>query len=80
MSDKNNSGTCKVRFIVSKDGKVSDVKAVTMEGTHLADVAVNAIKKGPRWNPGMQNGKTVNSYVFVPVTFKLSDNLMNKPE
>lgn len=80
MSDKNNLGTCKVRFVVSKDGRVGDVQAVSMKGTQLADVAVNAIKKGPLWNPGMQNGKAVNSYVLVPVTFKLSDNIMNKNE
>jgi hypothetical protein len=82
MSDKNNQGTCKVRFIVSKDGKVSDVQAINMKGTELADVAVNAIKKGPAWNAGTQNGHAVNSYVLVPVTFKLNDNLMikNEPE
>ena len=28
----------------------------------------------------MQNGKAVNSYVIAPVTFKLSDNLLNKNE
>ncbi len=79
-SDKNNEGTCEVRFIVSKDGDVSDVQPITMKGTKLADVAVNAIKKGPIWIPGKQNGHSVNSFVLVPVTFRLSDNLMNKNE
>jgi len=82
MADKNNEGTCNVRFIVSKDGDVSDVQSITMKGTKLAEVAVNAIKKGPLWIPGKQNGHTVNSYVLVPVTFKLSDNIgiKNEPE
>jgi bla regulator protein blaR1 len=80
MSDKKNEGTCEVRFIVSKDGDVSDVQPITMKGTKLADVAVNAIKKGPMWIPGKQNGHNVNSFVTVPVTFKLSDNIMNKNE
>ena len=80
MSDKNNLGTCKVRLLVSKDGKVSDVQATTMKGTQLANVAVNAIKKGPEWIPGKQNGKAVNSYIMVPVTFTLSDNVAIKNE
>ena len=46
----------------------------------LANVAVNAIKKGPEWIPGKQNGKAVNSYIMVPVTFTLSDNVAIKNE
>jgi N-acetylmuramoyl-L-alanine amidase len=82
MGDKNSEGICKVRFIVSKDGKVSDVKAVTKEGSQLADVAVNAIKNGPRWIPGMQNGHAVNSYMIQPVNFAVNDNnaIKNEPE
>jgi N-acetylmuramoyl-L-alanine amidase/outer membrane biosynthesis protein TonB len=80
MADKNNEGTCKIRFLVNKEGKVSDVQPVTMKGTELADVAVDAIQQGPRWNPAKQNGHPVNSYVIAPVTFKLSDKIMNKNE
>jgi hypothetical protein len=36
-----------VEFIVDTADKVSDVKALTMRGTDLARIAVNAIKKGP---------------------------------
>jgi len=48
----------------------------------LANIAINAIKKGPNWIPGKQNGHTVNSFVTVPVTFKLNDNIRikNEPE
>lgn len=75
MSDKNNLGTCKVRFIVTKNGEISNAQPVTMKGTELANVAVNAIKKGPNWIPGKQNGHAVTSFVTVPVTFKLTDNI-----
>jgi len=80
-ANKNNSGTCNVRFFVDKNGKVSDVQATTMKGTELAEVAVNAIKKGPLWIPGKQNGLSVNSYVIQPVSFSLSDKMIrNEPE
>src|SRR5664279_4902902 len=55
-------GTCVVKFIVLKDGRVSNVQATTMENTQLAKVAVNSIKTGPRWIPATQNNHTVDSY------------------
>ncbi|MEO9146257.1 MAG: N-acetylmuramoyl-L-alanine amidase [Ginsengibacter sp.] len=81
MGDKNNLGTCKVKFIVTKDGNVSNVEAITRQGTQLAELAVDAIRKGPKWVPGRQNGQRVNSYVIQPVTFVLNDKLtVNEPK
>jgi len=78
IADKNSEGTCKVRFIVDREGKVRDVKAVTKQDSKLADVAVNAIKNGPDWIPGKQNGHVVNSYLIQPVNFSLNDEVMPK--
>ncbi|MEO9020689.1 MAG: energy transducer TonB [Ginsengibacter sp.] len=61
-------GTCVVKFVVDKSGNVSDVQATTMKGTKLAEVAVNAIRKGPKWTPAQQNGRYVNAYRLQPVT------------
>ncbi|HET7118433.1 MAG TPA: energy transducer TonB [Hanamia sp.] len=66
-------GTCVVKFIVDKTGKVSDVQATTMKGTKLAEVAVNAIRKGPNWTPAQQNGRYVNAYRLQPVTLTNPD-------
>ena len=66
-------GTCVVKFIVDKTGKVSDVEATTMKGTKLAQVAVNAIRKGPNWVPAEQNGRKVNAYRLQPVTLQNPD-------
>jgi hypothetical protein len=77
-ANRDNHGTCKVRFIVDENGKVSDVHATTMKGTKLAEVAVNAIKQGPDWIPGKQNGHIVNSYLIQPVSFALNDEMMLK--
>ncbi|MGN6604143.1 MAG: N-acetylmuramoyl-L-alanine amidase [Ginsengibacter sp.] len=73
--DKESQGRCEVRFIVSKDGRVSDVKAITKQDSKLAQVAINAIQNGPHWIPGMQNGRVVNSFVTVPVAFLMNDEL-----
>ncbi len=61
-------GTCVVKFIVDKTGKVSAVEATTMKGSKLAEVATNAIRKGPNWTPAQQNGRYVNAYRLQPVT------------
>ena len=66
-------GTCVVRFIVDRTGTVSDVQATTMKGTKLAEVAVNAIRKGPKWTPAQQNGRQVNAYRLQPVTLTNPD-------
>jgi protein TonB len=63
-------GTCVVRFIVDKTGTVSDVQATTMKGSKLAEIAVNAIRKGPKWTPAQQNGRFVNAYRLQPVTLQ----------
>lgn len=73
LTDAGQSGTCRVRFIVSKDGTVSSVEALTLKGSKLAEIAVNAIRKGPKWTPAQQNGRHVNAYREQPVTFTIQD-------
>ena len=63
-------GTCIVKFIVDKTGKVSEVEATTMKGSKLAEVATNTIRKGPNWTPAQQNGRYVNAYRLQPVILK----------
>ena len=73
LTEAGESGTCVVKFIVSKNGSISNVEAVTMKGSKLAEVVVNAIRKGPDWIPAMQNGTIVNAYRTQPVTFTIAD-------
>lgn len=58
-----------VRFVVNKNGTVSDVIAENYAGTKTAAMCVNIIKNGPKWTPATQNGKMVNAYRRQPVTF-----------
>lgn len=69
------AGTYKVivRFIVSKDGLISDVVAETKLGYGMEDEAVKIIKKGPKWTPALQNGTNVNAYRRQPITFVVAD-------
>ena len=58
-----------VKFIVSKDGSISDVHAETNYGSGMEEQAVKCIKNGPKWKPALQNGRNVNAYRSQPVTF-----------
>ncbi|MCF8341407.1 MAG: energy transducer TonB [Chitinophagaceae bacterium] len=83
LQDDGKSGTVVVLFIVDKEGAVSDVRAMSCSeagvanclsaGSKLAEVAVNAIRKGPKWKPAVQNGRNVKAYRRQPVTFRLEE-------
>ena len=62
-----------VRFIVGKDGTISDVAAETNHGYGMEQEAVKIIKKGPKWTPAIQNGRNVNAYRRQPITFVVQE-------
>ena len=65
-----------VRFIVSKEGKISDVAAETNHGYGMEEEVIRILKKGPDWLPAQQNGRKVNAYRRQPVTFVVQqDNI-----
>ena len=66
-------GTCIVKFIVDKNGKISNVEAVTMKDSKLAKFTIKAIEKGPDWIPAQQDGRKVNAYRLQPVTLTPPD-------
>jgi protein TonB len=72
--EENKPGTCRLRFIVNVDGTVSDINILSMKGTKLAKVSVDAIAKGPRWVPAIQNGHKVNAYKEQPITFAIRED------
>lgn len=71
LQEEGKAGSCTVQFVVDKDGTISEVEALTMKGSKLAEIAVNAIRKGPKWSPAENNGKKVKAYRKQPVTFQL---------
>ena len=73
LQEAGKAGTCLVQFIVDKEGNISDVEALTMKGTKLAEICVNAIRKGPKWTPAEQNGRKVKAYRKQPVTFQMPE-------
>ena len=58
-----------VRFIVARDGTISDIMAETQHGYGMEAEAIKVIRKSPKWNPAVQYNKTVNAYRRQPITF-----------
>ena len=83
LQDDGRSGTVVVLFIVDNEGGVSEVRALPCgeagvgnclpPNSKLAEIAVNAIRKGPKWKPAVQNGRKVKAYRRQPVTFQLAE-------
>ena len=64
-------GTVVTRFIVEKDGRLSNIEA--MSGPELLkDAAIKVLQQSPSWKPAFQHGKKVRSYKIQPITFRLA--------
>lgn len=63
--------TVKLRFIVERDGTVSDVKATSKSGNNDFDSeAIRVVKKLKKWTPAKKNGENVRSYYSIPITMQ----------
>ena len=62
-----------VRFLVERDGSISDVKALNDPGYGLGAASVKVVRTGPKWKAGEQNGRKVRSYQTQPLTFVIHE-------
>ena len=60
-----------VRFVVERNGKLSNVKVVKSVHPALDKEAIRIVKLMPRWIPGRQNGITVRVKFYIPIIFRL---------
>jgi protein TonB len=67
--------TVRVQFIVNKEGEISNVEAIEVpkDCPGCGPEAVKIIKKGPRWEPAVQNDRKVNYQAVQYVTFRVSE-------
>lgn len=62
-------GTVYVQFVVCKDSEVCSVEALNSVHPLVDLIAVKAIRKGPKWEPAMQNNRQVKARARQPITF-----------
>lgn len=65
-------GRSVVRFVVGKDGTISDVRVIKSSDPSLDKEAIRVVRSMPKWVPGKKNGQNVSAYFTLPVTFRLN--------
>lgn len=63
----------RVKFLVEKDGSINYVQALNDPGYNLAKAAAKGVQTGPKWTPGVQNGKKVRSFHTQPICFVIQE-------
>lgn len=67
-------GRVDVKFIVEKDGSVSNVEIVKSVHPSLDEEAIRIIKMMPHWTPGEMCGKPKRVSFRIPITFRLQND------
>lgn len=65
-------GTVVVRFVINKDGTVTDVEVMRSPDPSLSKEAERVVLSMPKWKPATQGGKTVRSRFNMPIHFRLN--------
>ncbi len=58
-----------VKFIVNKDGTLSDFEIEKNPGYGTGEEVIRLLKKSSRWKPAMQNGNVVRAWYRQPINF-----------
>ncbi len=78
--DKGIEGVLMIRFVVEKDGSISNAKSIRELGSGLDEAGVEAVMKLKKFKqPAMQDGKPVRYYFAIPIVCTL-DNTSTNPD
>jgi TonB family protein len=69
--EKGIQGKVVARFMVKKDGSVSEVSILKGVNPALDNEAIRVVKLLPKFTPGKLNGKNVPVWFMVPITYAL---------
>ncbi len=67
-------GRVVVQFVVTKTGGIGDVKVIRGVDRSLDAEAIRVVKSLPAFTPGKLDGKPVNVWYTIPISFKTSGN------
>lgn len=66
---KSKNEGCLLEFIVHEDGSISQIRVLTNTESKLANISIELMKNSPKWEPAIQNGKTVTKLVKTTVHY-----------
>jgi protein TonB len=65
------TGKVYCKFVVEKDGSISNVEIIRSPNSAFSEIVKNTILRMPNWKPGMSEEKKVRVQCVVPVSFNL---------
>ena len=66
-------GRVVIRFMIKADGSVGETEIIRGVYSELDKEALRVVKSLPKFNPAILNGKAVDYWFTLPITFKLTD-------
>lgn len=70
--ENNIQGRVQLRFVVEKDGSVSNIELDFAPDRSLAGEAVRVVSMSPKWEPGRHRNKPVRVVFVLPIEFRLA--------
>ena len=67
--DKGEQAVVYVRFVVAKDGAISNAEIISSDDMELNECAIKIIENMPAWKPTVKNGTQVSTKVTLPLMF-----------
>ena len=64
-------GNVVVKFVVEKDGKLSNIQVLQSPDKTLSEAAIQVLQKSPKWKPGKQRNKPVRVTYTLPISFQI---------
>ena len=70
--EKGIEGRVLVRFVVEKDGRLTNIEVIETPDPLLSDEALRVLKQMPQWIPAKNKGKDVRCRYSMPIQFRLN--------
>ncbi len=71
--ENNITGRVVLKFVVEKDGALTNIQVLMSPDQSLSDEAVRVLKTSPKWKPGKQRNQSVRVSYTLPIDFQLQN-------
>ena len=71
-AEKGIEGRVQIRFVVEKDGRLTNFEVIETPDPLLSDEALRVLKQMPQWIPAKNKGKDVRCRYSMPIQFRLN--------
>ncbi|EAY31590.1 energy transducer TonB [Microscilla marina] len=64
-------GVVLIEFVVHKNGRLSNMKVLKSVGSGCDEVALQVLRRAPKWRPAIQRGRPTQSKCRIPIRFQI---------